>query len=167
MSAYNILEAESICPRCNSKNGEVLLYLGVRNQDRYKINQVINLGLPIDNVVGSGWVDCEVCDRDYFVRVYIREGKFCDVEVDYAKVPNTPDECLDDLVYDHFNLEARSADLLVYENYSIASVRFDGEEKFYYVKLLEPFSKKEQYKLQLQYPIFTAVEDYLEMNKIE
>ena len=166
MGLHNILIANTRCPRCKSVNSEVKLYFGNRNQDRYELYKATNLGLPISNATGSAWVDCNACNRDYFVRVGIIGNIISNVEVDYLKAPYTPDDCLNETIYDHFEGKRKQADVLVFEKYSIAVVRFDDNDTvFYNIRLIKEFSKDEPLTNQLHYPIFKPIEDYFEMER--
>ncbi len=97
MSAYNILKAETKCPRCEAfSDQQIDLYFGYRSEmlefkigDKYvwrNGKEVQNGGRPKDgNLDGEGYVECESCHKDFFVKVLVRNDEIKDVILDLEK----------------------------------------------------------------------------------
>ena len=97
MGIYNILKAKVECPNCRDKREQDIdLYFGYRNEmlefkigDEYvwrKGKEVQNGGRPKDrNIDGEGYVECENCHKDFWVKVLVRNNRIQDVEIDLEK----------------------------------------------------------------------------------
>jgi uncharacterized C2H2 Zn-finger protein len=97
MSVYNILRAKIKCPRCGQvAEQQIDLYFGYRSEmlefkigDKYLWcfgKEVHKGGRPENgNIDGEGYVDCEFCKKDYFVKVVVRNDVIENVEFDLMK----------------------------------------------------------------------------------
>lgn len=95
MAAFNILEINSvICPRCHSKtSAEAEFRFGFTNQDRYKMGETLEWGgkgkghkQPENgNYTGEGYIQCEVCNKDFWIKIKIEQDIIKGFEVDSAK----------------------------------------------------------------------------------
>lgn len=97
MSTYDLLRIVMRCPRCGStREAEVEVFFGCGNLIEYKVGDTVqwvarkapqNGGRPADGSCdGMGYVECEGCHKDFFVKVLVRN----DVLVD--AVPDTDRE---------------------------------------------------------------------------
>jgi hypothetical protein len=103
MGTYNLLQVRMPCPRCQQlANVELEIHLGdTRGMEKYSIgdryqwlpNQAVqNGGRPENgNIDGEGYGECPLCDRDFFVKVLIRNDVIQGVEPDFEKHPYIPD----------------------------------------------------------------------------
>jgi len=103
MGTYNILRVTMPCPRCQQlADVELEINLGdTRGMEKYSIGDrykwlpnkaVHNGGRPENgNIDGEGYGDCPHCDRDFFVKVLIRNDLIQGVEPDFEKHPYLPD----------------------------------------------------------------------------
>lgn len=100
MGTYNVLKKVSIeCPRCKQfADQEVDLHFGYTNEmlefnlgDKYLWfvgRDFKNGGRPKNgNIDGEGYVVCELCKRDFFVSVKVRNDIIENVEYDLTKRP--------------------------------------------------------------------------------
>jgi hypothetical protein len=97
MGTYNILRAEIKCPHCNRiAPQQVDLYFGYTNEMlEYKIGdkylwcfgkEVQNGGRPENgNINGEGYVECELCKKDFFVKVEVRNDVIQKIKYDSTK----------------------------------------------------------------------------------
>lgn len=101
MGAYNTVRAYLRCARCNAPaEMDINIYAGLRNLIEYKIGDeykwvprkaVAKGGRPKGgNIDGEGYAECPKCNKDFFVRILIREDIIVGVEPDYDKRPNIP-----------------------------------------------------------------------------
>lgn len=103
MGVYNILRAEIECPRCGQiAEQEVDLYFGYRNEMlEFKIGdeylwclgkEIKNGGRPENgNIDGEGYVECNVCKKDFFVKISIRNDVIENIKFDSTKKPYIED----------------------------------------------------------------------------
>jgi hypothetical protein len=103
MGTYNTLRASMDCPRCHgSALMEIELSFGdTRNLHQYEIGDRYewlplkapqNGGRPENgNLDGEGYVECPLCERDFFVKVQVRADTIQLVEVDSSKAPYVAD----------------------------------------------------------------------------
>ncbi|WP_052572841.1 hypothetical protein [Haloferula sp. BvORR071] len=107
MGTYNIIHTELSCPRCGECGQvEVNCYFGDRSEmSRLRIGdsypwvperQPQNGGRPEQGSTdGEGYMECERCGKDSFLRVLVREDLITGVVVDPTKPGMIPDgeEC--------------------------------------------------------------------------
>jgi len=100
MGTYNVLKKVKIeCPRCSrTAEQEVDLHFGYTNEmlefslgDKYiwhPTRKFQNGGRPENgNIDGEGYVVCELCRCDFFVRVKVKNDVIEAVEYDLTKKP--------------------------------------------------------------------------------
>jgi len=99
MGTYNILKTEIKCPCCNQiTEQQIDLYFGYTNEmlefnlgDKYLWcfgKEFQNGGRPENgNIDGEGYVLCELCRRDFFVKVAVRNDVIGNIEFDLTKKP--------------------------------------------------------------------------------
>lgn len=99
MGTYNVLKTKIECPRCKQfADQEVDLHFGYTNEmiefnlgDKYIWHlerEFQNGGRPANGSIdGEGYVVCELCKRDFFVKVKVRDDVIEGVEFDSAKKP--------------------------------------------------------------------------------
>lgn len=99
MGTYNVLKTKIECPRCKQfAEQEVDLHFGYTNEmlefnlgDKYRWflrKDFKNGGRPENgNIDGEGYVVCELCGCDFFVRVKVRNDVIESVEYDSTKKP--------------------------------------------------------------------------------
>lgn len=97
------MRAEIECPRCNQiTRQDVDLYFGYNNEmSEYKLGDkyiwrlgkaVHNGGRPASgNMDGDGYVECNLCRKDFFVKVLVRNDVLLSVETNSAKEPYITD----------------------------------------------------------------------------
>ncbi len=97
MGIYNILKAEIESPRCcQTAEEQIDLYFGYRNEMlEFKVGdeyiwcvgkEVQNGGKPENgNIDGEGYVECDLCKRDFFVKVVVRNDVIKNIEFDSMK----------------------------------------------------------------------------------
>jgi hypothetical protein len=97
MGTYNILQTTIACPHCNTLvNVEIEMFFGNTSMvDRFAIGDeykwalrksVQHGGRPEQgNIDGEGYTVCPQCQRDFFVKVMVREDKIKDVKPDMEK----------------------------------------------------------------------------------
>lgn len=97
MGTYNILKTKLKCPRCKQiAEQEIDLHFGYTNE-MLEFNlggkylwclgrDFQNDGRPEDgNIDGEGYVVCEICKKDFFVRVAVRNDVIESIEFDSTK----------------------------------------------------------------------------------
>jgi hypothetical protein len=99
MGTYNILKAKIECARCKQfAEQEIDLHFGYTNEmlefsvgDKYRWflgKEFQNGGRPENgNIDGEGYVICEICKRDFFVIVKVRNDVIEEVRHDSTKKP--------------------------------------------------------------------------------
>jgi hypothetical protein len=99
MGTYNMLKAEIKCARCEEIAAqEIDLHFGYTNEmlefnlgDKYVWffgKEFQNGGRPENgNIDGEGYVVCELCRRDFFVKVAVRNDVIVKTEFDSTKKP--------------------------------------------------------------------------------
>lgn len=103
MGTYNILRTEIECPRCKRiAVQEIDLHFGYTNEvlefnlgEKYLWHfgrDSKNGGRPENgNIDGEGYVVCELCRRDYFVKVVVRNDVIENIDFDSTKKPFVKD----------------------------------------------------------------------------
>ena len=98
MGVYNILKTKIECPNCKEiSEQQVDLYFGYRNEmlefkigDKYvwkEGKEVQNGGRPTNgNLDGEGYFECENCDKDFGVKVLVRDDRIQAIKTDLGKV---------------------------------------------------------------------------------
>lgn len=99
MGTYNILKTKIECPRCNKIVAqEIDLHFGYTNEmlefnlgDKYRWHfgkESQNGGRPENgDIEGEGYVVCEICRGDFFVKVAVKNDVIESVEFDSSKKP--------------------------------------------------------------------------------
>ena len=99
MGTYNILKTEIECPRCKkTAMREIDLHFGDTNEmlefnlgDKYRWHlgkEFQNGGRPEKgNIDGEGYVVCELCKRDYFAKVKVRNDVIESADIYSTKKP--------------------------------------------------------------------------------
>lgn len=103
MGTYNILRTEIECARCKQiAEQEIDLHFGYTNEmleynlgGKYLLcpgRNFQNGGRPENgNIDGEGYVVCELCRRDFFVKVAVRNDVIESVDFDSTKKPYLKD----------------------------------------------------------------------------
>lgn len=98
MGTYNILKTEMECPRCQKITmQEVSLHFGYTDEmlefnlgNKYRwhlCKEFQNGGRPEKgNIDGEGYVECELCKKDFFVKVVVRNDVIENVVFDSTKM---------------------------------------------------------------------------------
>jgi DNA-directed RNA polymerase subunit RPC12/RpoP len=102
MSIANRVYATLKCPRCSSEQEfEIEVELGHGGLlKEYRIGDEVEWdpwhdeehgGRPKDGtIVKDGYVECEVCRKDFFVKVFVRHDRIEKVEVDESRTGYIP-----------------------------------------------------------------------------
>lgn len=97
MTTFNLLQASLRCPHCNTLvNAEIKIFFGNTSQmerfivgDQYQWltgKAVQNGGRPeMGDLDGEGYTECPHCQRDFFVKVIIRQDKIEGIKPDLEK----------------------------------------------------------------------------------
>jgi hypothetical protein len=103
MGTYNILKTKIECPRCEQiAEQEIDLHFGYTNEmlefnlgGKYlwcAEREFQNGGRPENGSIdGEGYVVCELCKRDFFVKVLVRNDVIESIEFDSTKKPYLKD----------------------------------------------------------------------------
>ncbi|MDE6434447.1 MAG: hypothetical protein K2L07_09490 [Lachnospiraceae bacterium] len=87
MGMFNYLHFKQECPKCGIETSmEAEIKLGELNLDSYNIGDSIKWGevnkRPIDgSIIDKGYVECENCHKDFWVKVIVINDIIADVQL--------------------------------------------------------------------------------------
>lgn len=99
MSTHNILHTNLKCPRCSEQSfHKVEVFFGYGNLIDYSVGDlyqwrprkaVQNGGRPPSgNMDGEGYTECPICQKDFYLKVLVRDDILVGVEPDMTKKPH-------------------------------------------------------------------------------
>jgi hypothetical protein len=103
MGTFNTLLATATCPRCLEKaEATIELKAGdTRHMETFHLGDdykwmesasILKGGRPSgDRIVICGYTECDLCKRDFFVKVLLVGNRLQSLEPDYERLPYIPD----------------------------------------------------------------------------
>lgn len=91
MGMFNVLEFDGKCPKCNKVSHlEAEFKLGHLEMRNYTIGDKLKLTYGGHwskslNAEIEGYVECELCEKDFWVLIQIKHGAFVDPKILYNK----------------------------------------------------------------------------------